>query len=258
MRNALFSDVVMLERSRAAPGRPRITPKTDAITASLVEVLIEALTHDPPIFPETGIVPEALAQAFADVLAGRSVILRLSADLPDDRRTTVRSFLETVIRVTDGLEKGRREDAIAKLADIILPDALADARGVLAEDNLALRDRFIAETAPLTSVDVGRQAGHARSNPYATAARWKKTGDIFSVHHRGVEYFPAFQFRDGRPHPVVKPVLEVLPSQFSPWQRAFWFVSANGWLDDRAPADLLDNREDLVAAAQREGEEAVG
>jgi len=39
---------------------------------------------------------------------------------------------------------------------------------------------------------------------------------------------------------------------------AFWFVSTNGWLDDKAPADVLDDPQAVVAAAGREGEEVVG
>ena len=160
--------------------------------------------------------------------------------------------------MTGTLEASRQEAAISRLAEVILPDDLADARGALAADNLELRDRFIAQTSPLTSAQVGEQAGHRSSNPYATAARWKKAGDIFSVHHRGTEYFPAFQFREGRPHPTVKKVLAVLPESLSSWQRALWFVSTNGWLGGKAPADLLDDPDAIVAVAQHEGQEVIG
>jgi hypothetical protein len=148
--------------------------------------------------------------------------------------------------------------AIEKLADVILPDELGEARGVLASDNLELRDRFIADVPQLKSADIGARAGLQTKNPYATAARWKKTGEIFSVQHRGTEYFPAFQFRDGRPHPTVKKALAALPSNLSAWQRAFWFVSTNGWLSDKAPADILDKPDAVVTAAKREGQEVVG
>ena len=141
----------------------------------------------------------------------------------------------------------RRGQPIAEVES--LTDDLAAARGTLAADNLALRDRFIAETAPLTSAQVGERSGGRSRNPYATAARWKKAGDVFSVHHRGTEYFPAFQFRDGRPHPSIKPVLAALPAAMSPWQRALWFVSTNGCLDD-LPA--------LLSAAAHEAQQVEG
>lgn len=141
---------------------------------------------------------------------------------------------------------------------MILPDELGDARGALAKDNLDLRDRFIWEIALLTSAEVGTQAGSGAKNPYATAARWKKAGEIFSVQHRGTEYFPAFQFQDGRPRPAIKAALTALPPSLSARQRAFWFASANGWLGDKAPIDMLDNPQQIAAAAEREGQEVVG
>lgn len=198
------------------------------------------------------------APVLAEMLSGAAVILRLNPDALANHGDAVRLFLEHLMRISSTLDASRQEAAIAKLAEIILPDDLAEARGALAIDNLAIRDRFIAETAPLSSIAVGVGAGAASRNLYATAARWKKAGDIFAVQHRGTEYFPAFQFRDGRPHPAVKPVLAALPPIMSPWQRAFWFVSANGWLADRVPADTLDDATAVIAAAKREALEVIG
>ncbi len=42
------------------------------------------------------------------------------------------------------------------------------------------------------------------------------------------------------------------------WQKALWLVSSNGWLEDAAPIDLLDNADALVAAAKKEHEEVIG
>lgn len=194
----------------------------------------------------------------AEILADRSVVLRLNADISDDHLAAVQLFVEKLVRATGNLGADRQEAAIGRLAEVLLPDDLADARGTLAADNLEVRDRFVAETKPLTSAEVGARAGHRSSNPYATAARWKKAGEVFSVHHRGTEYFPAFQFRDGRPHPTVKRALAALPAGLSPWQTAFWFVSTNGWLGDCAPSDALDESEAVTAAAEREGAEVAG
>jgi hypothetical protein len=194
----------------------------------------------------------------ADVAVGGSVVLRLKSDLPESQRNSVKTFLRTMVRVSATLEGSRLEEAIGKLADVILPDELSEARGALATDNLELRDRFIANLPQLTSAEIGNMAGSAAKNPYATAARWKKAGEIFSVHHRGTEYFPAFQLRDGRPHAAIKKVLAALPDSLSSWQRALWFVSTNGWLDDKAPIDLLDDVDAVVAAAAHERQEVVG
>ncbi|WP_431324643.1 hypothetical protein [Rhizobium sp. YTU87027] len=53
-------------------------------------------------------------------------------------------------------------------------------------------------------------------------------------------------------------MLAPLPQSFSAWQRAFWFVSANGWLDDKTPVDILDHPEEIASAADREQQEVVG
>ena len=91
--------------------------------------------------------------------SGRSFVLRLSKEVTEPQREAVRTLLEMAARVPATLGASRQEAAIAKLAEILLPDDLAAARGTLAADNLELRDRFIAETAPLTSADIGAQAG---------------------------------------------------------------------------------------------------
>jgi hypothetical protein len=200
-----------------------------------------------------------LAEQTADIVAGRSVILQLNQELDGASRRAVEAFLQSVINATQKLESARQEAAIAKLAEVMLPDPLAEARGPIALDNLELRDRFVAEVPVLTSADVGSQSGHgSRSNPYATAARWKRAGRIFSINHRGADYFPAFQFRDGRPHPTIAEALKRLPRTMTPWQIAFWFVSANGWLSGEAPRNRLDEADSIIAAAEREGEEVMG
>lgn len=272
MSDALFSSFLMVDRPLAPVARRRAsgTPKGQERTARsetaarklFVMAFLRAFEEAAPdtvVFPSTA--PTRLtdlATAAADIALGHSVILQLKPDLDEGHRSAVRAFLEKVVSVSATLDESRLESAIGKLADVLLPDELADARGGLASDNLELRDRFIAEVPQLSSAEIGAQAGLTTKNLYATAARWKKNGDIFSVHHRGKEYFPAFQFREGRPHPTVKKVLGALPSRLSSWQRAFWFVSTNGWLSDNAPADMLDDPEAVTAAAKHETEEVIG
>jgi hypothetical protein len=272
MSDMLFSSFLMVDRphvpttsrlpsggfkKQERPGRSENAAREVFVTAFL-RALQEATPGVTAAPAEASAGLGDLAAAAADIALGHSVILQLKPDLDEGRRNAVRAFLETVVRVSATLDETRLESAIGKLAEVLLPDELADARGALASDNLELRDRFIADVAQLTSAEIGARAGLRTKNPYATAARWKKTGDIFSVQHRGKEYFPAFQFREGRPHPTVKRTLAALPPRLSSWQRAFWFVSTNGWLGDKAPADRLDDPKAVVAAAEREGEEVVG
>lgn len=263
MPDTVFSGFWMPDPGSVNPARKprgsRLPPSTKSrgqtgrtTSRALAHALVENLPGVSPADLTT------LSAAIADILAGRSVVLNLAPNANHTGRAAVRTFLENLIRLAGTLDATRQEAAIARLAEVLLPDDLAAARGALAADNLVLRDRFVAETAPLTSAEVGARSGHRSRNPYATAARWKKAGDIFSVHHRGTEYFPAFQFRDGRPHPTIKRVLAALPDGMSPWQRAFWFVSTNGWLGDKAPAGMLDDPDAVIAAAKREAQEVIG
>src|SRR5574337_100467 len=272
MTDTLFSSFLMIDRpitaiaeqrsARVSKGQPSAPYSEQKIRERFATAFLQAFRAAAP--DEAASVAEApvgltdLADAAADIALGHSVILQLKPHLDEGHRSAVKTFLETLVRVSATLDESRIESAIGKLAEVLLPDELADARGALASDNLELRDRFIAQVPQLTSAQVGAHAGLKTKNPYATAARWKKAGDIFSVHHRGKEYFPAFQFVEGRPHPTVKRALAALPPRLSAWQRAFWFVSTNGWLGDKAPADLLDYPQAAIAAAEREGEEVVG
>lgn len=272
MSDALFSSFLMVDwpvapvagrRSFGGAGAQEQSGRSvpndrERLVAAIVRALQESAPSagTPPAPTSTGFTD--LAVTVADIALGQSVVLQLKPDLDEGHRSAVRAFLEMVVRVSATLDETRLESAISKLAEVLLPDELSDARGALASDNLELRDRFIAEVPQLTSAEISAQAGLKTKNPYATAARWKKSGDIFSVQHRGKEYFPAFQFREGRPHPTIKKALTALLPRLSSWQRAFWFVSTNGWLDDKAPIDVLDDPRSVVAAAEREGEEVVG
>lgn len=275
MTEALISQFLMIDGVVPSPG-DRNVPRTrralrtapirgpddqtlhDALVRAFRQSVEQAVPSGLPREGAAGIEFDKLADAFADFVSGRSVLLQLKPDLAEGERSAVRNFLETLVRVSENLDESRFEATISKLADLMLPDDLSVARGALAADNLELRDRFISEVPQLTSAEIGAKAGLQTKNPYATAARWKKNGEIFSVLHRGTEYYPAFQFRDGRPHPAIKKVLKALPAHLSGWQKAFWFVSTNGWLGDKAPVDVLDNAKAVTEAAEHEGQEVVG
>ncbi|WP_087000943.1 hypothetical protein [Rhizobium sullae] len=255
----LFEHAILIDdvASPAIPNRD-----TSAIQAKLSAAILEALGpfRKGKTLRVEGTEQELqrFANAVAEIAFGDSVVLRLHRNLTEAGKESVKTFADALVRVSGTVEENRLEAAIGKLAEVLLPDELEDARGVLAADNLELRDRFVHELPQLSSIDVGKQSGSSAKNSYATAARWKKNGEIISVQHRGSEFFPAFQFQDGRPHPTIKQVLAALPQSMTAWQKALWFVSSNGWLEDAAPIDLLDNADALVAAAKNEHEEVIG
>ncbi|HYG91328.1 MAG TPA: hypothetical protein VD978_34300 [Azospirillum sp.] len=182
--------------------------------------------------------------------------------LPDEDPSVAQTVQRVVERIPELIEVRRKELAerdIEALVNVYLADSpVADAERAIAADNARMRAQFLTTVPCLSSADVHRNSGSTAGNASITASRWKSAGRIFSVPHAGKDLFPAFQFRDGQPHPTVAKVLAVLPTDMSPWQVAFWFVSGNGWLDGMAPADALDREDAVVAAARREGESTIG
>ncbi|MGV8839403.1 MAG: hypothetical protein ACWA6X_03760 [Bauldia sp.] len=152
------------------------------------------------------------------------------------------------------------EDNIARMVDVVLP-SVDPAGPVLREieaDNAVARVEFFETVPTLTNAELAAQAGHAARNHSATGARWKAAKKVFSVPFKGMERFPAFQFADGRPRPVIGRVLAALPEKMTPWQVAFWFVASNPWLDGKVPQALLDDEDAVMAAARMEGAPAAG
>ena len=177
----------------------------------------------------------------------------------DPLGSTVFRVVERVPEIARIRRQELTEKNIDALVEIYLADdPVAEARRAIETDNARERARFLSDVACLTSKEIARNAGHQAANASVTASRWKQQGRIFSVPSRGSELYPAFQFREGQPHPTVAKILRELPKQISPWQIAFWFTSSNGWLRGATPADRLDHEEDVVMAAHRESEPIVG
>jgi hypothetical protein len=125
-----------------------------------------------------------------------------------------------------------------------------------ARRNAEARLALISEFGLLSSADITELAGSRAKNKASLANRWKQEGRIFSVPHQGVDSFPGYQFdQDGRPLPIMAPVLATLGRRSKGWELALWFLAANGWLGGRRPVDLLHSEAEKVAqAAEREVE----
>jgi hypothetical protein len=153
----------------------------------------------------------------------------------------------------------KQAERIDRLVEAIIEDEpLSAVDGLLEVDNAALRARYLETVPTYTAAELHAQAGSAAANRSALAFNWKKEGRVFAIPYKGTDRFPAFQFAEGRPRAAIRPVLSALPATMTPWQIAFWFASGNGWLDDAAPEDRLDDVEAVVAAAERMREPAVG
>ena len=145
--------------------------------------------------------------------------------------------------------------------DRMLAWLVATGSGVEAElavDNLELRRAYLEETPTLTAAQIHRMSGLSSRNASEPASRWKSEGKTFAVRVGRRDLYPAFQFEDGAPRPVVRDVLAALPEAMTAWQKALWFASGNGWLDGDEPQRRLHDGELVVAAARRLSEPVRG
>ncbi|WMS43922.1 hypothetical protein RDV64_05890 [Acuticoccus sp. MNP-M23] len=174
-----------------------------------------------------------------------SVLARVITRLADLVPTTLRERDETRLdRLVDFYAEGEPRTGLDE-------DVLAQ--------NARLRTAFLEEVPTFTAADIRKIAGSRSRNPSEPASRWKREGKVLAVPLHGADRYPAFQFdADGQPRRLIAEVLALLPQEMTPWQRAFWFASANGWLDGAYPANMLDNPHRVLAAARALGAPAAG
>ncbi len=104
----------------------------------------------------------------------------------------------------------------------------------------------------LTAVQIAEMAGFSASNPSAQPNKWRKDGQIFTVRHRGVDYFPGYALDPStayRPAKGLARVLGVFRGRKDDWGLAYWFASVNSFLGGKRPQDLLIDQPDRVFAA---------
>ncbi len=107
----------------------------------------------------------------------------------------------------------------------------------------------------LTAADVSQLAGLSTTNPSAQPNKWKKSGQIFAIHHNGIDYFPDYgldrntQFR---PLKALSEVLKIFADYKDGWGIAFWFLSMNSFLGGQRPQDMLEKHSERVIEAARD------
>jgi hypothetical protein len=152
----------------------------------------------------------------------------------------------------------RRERDIERILDALLlepllpdpPDAAAEQAFVIG--SIDRRQAFLDEWPCLTAEQVHRNAGFGARNTSAAASRWKAAGEILSVRAGKQDLYPAFQFRNGRPLPGLKPLLDMFAGRRDGWQIALWLTTGNGWLPGGGrPVDLLERDPEAVLQAAR-------
>lgn len=153
------------------------------------------------------------------------------------------------------------ENRINSLLDSLValdPRAAAETRIDLR--NAEQRKEFLDEFAVIDSTRVHEISGNTGSNPSQTATVWRKANRILGLPVGQRTVYPAFQFDEGgRPYPLMKRVLDTLPDDMTPWQKAFWLVSPSSALEGGLPLDAIRRGDEgVVEAARDEASEIIG
>ncbi len=197
--------------------------------------------------------PSSQAAVQGDAPGPVQAVLVVTADTAEETRALV----DVTLRARDLLEASRavNDEQIALLVERLRPhDGHQRAVEAIEFESARARADFLRRHETLSSAEVAALAGHTARNRSLTASRWRRAGRIFAVPQGGEERYPAFQFQDGAPRPIVARVLEVLSPSLTPWEIAFWFVADNAWLEQGGsatrPVDRLDNDDRVLAAAR--------
>lgn len=173
--------------------------------------------------------------------------------------TIVGSAIAQVVLLASNYAAARSEKNIERLLEMIVEDMPRDPVDIELEiENAEMRAEYLAANKLLSAQEVRDQSGLKPRNKSEPASRWKREGKIFAVRKGAIDLYPAFQFVDGTPRPVIKKILAEIGDDFTSWQIAFWFESGNGWLDGEEPQDCLDQVDAVVMAAKRLAEPTIG
>jgi hypothetical protein len=194
---------------------------------------------------------EVVSGVYLEGLTSRAVAKRLSIS-----EGTVQKILVNATRnlLTDLARTVGTRRRLEDLIDVMLPESVpSPAEAWHAQQSAQARSELLKKFGALTAEQVANQAGSTASNRSALASRWHSEGRIIGVPLHGRTLYPAFQFRDGRPSPIVARAGAILRDRgLSGWPLALWFTTPSGWLWDRRPVDLLDEDPERVLAAAGE------
>jgi len=140
----------------------------------------------------------------------------------------------------------------SKVLDAMLPpvETLTDAATTQLRWNALARGNALQEFGAFTSAQIAEMRGANTTNPHVTTGRWLTSDRVFAIETRSGRLFPAFQFEQGEPRPIIRRTLVALDHQARGWELLAWFTGSNGHLDGARPVDRLEDApEEVVAAA---------
>ncbi len=136
----------------------------------------------------------------------------------------------------------REEHKWNALVEALTPDIELSQTRLVEAEMLAGARRIILESGDFVKASaLAGAANFSSKNPSSQPNRWKRSGQIFAIHYKGVDLYPSYalDYQNGiRPLPDMAAILAPLADKDS-WQKAFWFESPNSYLENRQPKSLL-------------------
>ena len=192
------------------------------------------------------------------LLAARSAeSLEFKISTPSTAEFLVRlaSVLDSKVlaRLAD-LSKQAFEDSVATLLRNIVPP-LSPHEAQMAQRVALARAAILEEFGYCTKQQLA-DSSRAR-DPGGLVDTWRSRRKVFSVSlpqstARDADVYPAFQFHEGKPRPIIATILAIFGKALSGWELAHWFTSGNSMLPGSArPVDVLESAPGAVEAAAR-------
>jgi hypothetical protein len=177
--------------------------------------------------------------------------------------STLTENISTVASTMFEVFKERQEkQSLEILVGSMLPKAPASPHLMKEAAMLLQARKAVLESGNwLTAADVSQLAGLSTTNPSAQPNKWKKSGQIFAIHHNGIDYFPDYGLdrnKQFRPLKALSDVLKIFADHKDGWGIAFWFLSVNSFLGGQRPQDMLAKHSERVIEAARDEIEGVG
>lgn len=171
-------------------------------------------------------------------------------------QTLASNVTQVASSMAEVLREQQSQESLSRLAEMLVPRKPASPR-LLREAAMLVRARkAVLDSGDwLTAAEVAQLAGLSTRNPSAQPNKWKKGGQIFAIHHGGVDYFPGYGLdphNDFRPLKALGQIIDVFDGHKDGWGMAYWFRSANSFLGGKRPQDLLASSPDQVIEAARD------
>lgn len=213
------------------------------------------LTDHPGLSTWSG-TPNEVGARLAQSHADHALAVSFDHIEPGDFQTLAENLTRVATSMADVLRERRDRTSLERLAEVLLPPAPPSPRLLKEAAMLVRARRAVLDSGDwLTAAEIAPLAGLSLRNPSAQPNKWKKQGQIFAIHHGGVDYFPGYGLDPGtsfRPVKALAKVIETFAGHKDGWGMAYWFRSDNSALGSKRPQDLLASEPDRVIEAARD------